>query len=128
MKPDGAILQMLAIRYMRAGLLDLVYVDKDYPYKNSRSFTCVYWNFGNWQRSRFAQNLLLERLGKYRIHINFVLDFEHKFIGDRPLEVQKIGGYRDCCMGAFLKKGPARNEFTEDVNDFEFEDHVGKVW
>ena len=60
-------------------------LDKDYPYRSSKSFSCMFWNLGNWQRSRFAKNPLPERLEKYRTHINFDFNSEYKLIGDRPL-------------------------------------------
>ena len=83
--PYCVILQMLAIRYLGAGLLDSDYVDKDFPYRSSKSFSCMLWNLGNWQRSRFARNPLPERSEKYGPHINYDFDSEHKLIGNRPL-------------------------------------------
>ena len=49
---------------------------------SSKSFSCMFWNSGNWQRSRFARNPLPEH---YRTHINFDFDSDHKLIGDKPL-------------------------------------------
>ena len=83
--PYCVILQMLAMIYLGAGLLDSDYVDKDYPYRSSKSFSCMFWTLGNWQRSRLASNPLPEHLEKYRTHINFDFDSDHKLIGDRPL-------------------------------------------
>ena len=83
--PYCVILHMLAMRCLGAGLLDSDFVDKDYPYRSSKSFSCMFWNLGNWQRSRLASNPLPEHLEKYRTHINFDIDSEHKLIGDRPL-------------------------------------------
>ena len=76
---------MVAMRYLGVGLLDSDYVDKDYPYRSSKSFSYMFLNLGNWQRSRFASNPIPEHLEKYRTHINFGFDSEHKLIGDRPL-------------------------------------------
>ena len=83
--PYCVILQMLAMRYLGAGLLDSDFIDKDYPYRSSKSFLCMFRNLGNWQRSRFAKNPLPEHMEKYRAHINFDFDSDHKLIGDRPL-------------------------------------------
>ena len=41
--------------------------------------------------------------------------------------VQKTDGYGDCCMLTLLEWGHARNELTEDVNDFKTEDHMDHV-
>ena len=70
---------MLAMR------LDSDYVDKDYTCRSSKPFWCMFWNLGNSQRPRLASNPLPEHLEKYRTHINFDFDSEHKLIGDRPL-------------------------------------------
>ena len=40
---------------------------------------------GNWQRTRFQKIPLPEHLEKYRPHIKFDLDSEHRPIGDKPL-------------------------------------------
>ena len=72
--------QMLAMRYLGAGLLDSDYVNKDYPYRSSKSFSCMFFNLGNWQRSRFASNPLPERLEKYRTHISFDFDLNTSWL------------------------------------------------
>ena len=41
--------------------------------------------------------------------------------------VQKTDGHGDCCMLTLLEGGHARNEITEDVNDFGSEDHMDHV-
>ena len=85
--PYCVILQILAMRYLGAGLLDTDYFDKDYyPSRSSKSFLCMFWNLGSWKRSRFANNPLPERLEKYVPHINFDFDSEPELIGDRPLD------------------------------------------
>ena len=83
--PCCCVLRLLAMRYLGAGLLDADFVDKDYPYRSSASFSCMFWNLGNWQRTRFLKNPLPEHLEKYRNHIKFDLDSEHRPIGDQPL-------------------------------------------
>ena len=45
--PYCVILQMLAMRYLGASLLDPDFIDKDYPYRSLTSFSCMFWNFGN---------------------------------------------------------------------------------
>ena len=37
---------------------------------------------------------------------------------------KKTDGYGDCCMFTMLEWGHARNDFSEDVNDFDDEDHM----
>jgi len=83
--PYCIILQLLAMRYLGAGLIDRDFVDKDYPYRSSVSFSCMFWNLGKWQRSLMSKNPLPEHLEKYRNHIDFELDSEHRKIGDRPM-------------------------------------------
>ena len=69
---------------------DADFVDKDYPYRCSKSFSCTFWNLGNWQRTRFLKNPLPEHLAKNRNHIKFDLDSEHRPIGDKPLVQQLL--------------------------------------
>ena len=83
--PYCCVLQLLAIRYLGAGLLDAEFMDNDYPYRSSKSFSCMFWNLGNWQRTRFLKKPLPKHLEKYRNHINFDFDSEHRLIGDKPL-------------------------------------------
>ena len=40
---------------------------------------------------------------------------------------KKTDGYGDCCMLAMLEQGHARNIFSEDVNDFDDEDHMNHL-
>ena len=62
--PYCVVLQLLAMRFLGAGLFDTDLIDKDYPYRSSKSFSCMFWNLGNWQRSRFLKNRLPEHLKK----------------------------------------------------------------
>ena len=41
--PYCVVLQLLAMRYLGAGLLDSDFVDKNYPYRSSKSFSCMFW-------------------------------------------------------------------------------------
>ena len=45
--PYCVILQLLAMRSLGAGLLDTDFMDKDYPYRSSKSFSRMFWNLGN---------------------------------------------------------------------------------
>ena len=83
--PCCVILQLLTMRYFGAVLLDTDFIDKDYAYRSSKSFSCMFWNLGNWQRSRLLKNPLPEHVEKYRRHINFDFDSDHKLISDKPL-------------------------------------------
>ena len=38
---------------------------------------------------------------------------------------RKTEGYSDCCMFTMLEWGHSRNDFSEDVNDFIDDDHMG---
>ena len=44
--PYCIILQLLAMRYLGAGLIDRDFVDKDYPYRSSVSFSCMFLESG----------------------------------------------------------------------------------
>ena len=87
--PYCVVLQALALRYLGAGLIDADFIDKHYPYRSSKSFSCMFWILGNWQRFKFAKDPLPEHLEKYRPHIKFDFNPAHKLIGDmigdRPL-------------------------------------------
>ena len=37
---------------------------------------------------------------------------------------KKTEGYGDCCMFTMLEWGHSRNDFSEDVNDFDDDDHM----
>ena len=51
--PYCVVLQLLALRYLGAGLLDTDFIDKDYPHRSSKSVSCLFWNLFKWQRSSF---------------------------------------------------------------------------
>ena len=40
--PYWIILQALAMRYLGAGVLDPEFTDKDYPYRSSKQFSCMF--------------------------------------------------------------------------------------
>ena len=83
--PYAIILQLLACRYLGAGMLDEEKVDRDYTYRSTRSLSCMFWNLGNWNRKCHSKCPLPEHLEKFRPHIRFDLDADHKPVGDRPL-------------------------------------------
>ena len=83
--PYAIILQLLACRYLGAGMLDTEKVDHDYPYRSTRSLSCMFWNLGNWNRKYHSKCPLPEHLEKFRPHIRFDLDAEHRPTGDKPL-------------------------------------------
>ena len=83
--PFAIILQLLACRYLGAGMLDEEKLDHDYPHRSTKTLSCMFWNLGNWNRKYHSKCPFPEHLGKFRPHIRFDLDAEHKPIGDRPL-------------------------------------------
>ena len=60
--PYCVVLQLLAMRHLRAGLVDADDKDHDHPYRSSKALSCMCWNLGNWQRARFAKEPLPETL------------------------------------------------------------------
>jgi hypothetical protein len=66
--PYCIVLQRLAARYLGAGMTDPSFLDKDHAYR-SPQFSLMFWNLGNWCRTRFAQCPLPERLQKFAPHI-----------------------------------------------------------
>ena len=75
--PCVIILQLLAMRYLGAGLLETEHLDCDYPHRSTKSLSCIFWNLGNWNRKDSQQ--------KFRPHIRFDLNTEHKPIGNKSL-------------------------------------------
>ena len=82
--PYSVILQLLAMRYLGAGVLDAEYLDLDYPHRSSKSLSCMFWNLGNWQRKTHSKNWLPEHLEKFRPNIRFDLNTDHEPSGDKP--------------------------------------------
>ena len=75
------VLQCLASRYLRAGVVDPEFLDKDHPYRSSPQFSLMFWNLG---RSRFNKCPLPEKLQKFETHIKYVIDRGHEKVGDKP--------------------------------------------
>ena len=59
--PYCVILHSLAYRYLGGGLLDPAHKDEEYPYRSSPLFTLMFWNLGNWCRSKFEKNVLFPK-------------------------------------------------------------------
>ena len=66
-------------------MLDEEKVDHDYPYRSTKTISCMFWNLGNWNRKYHSKCPLPEHLEKFRPHIRFDLDAEHNPIGEKPL-------------------------------------------
>jgi hypothetical protein len=77
------VLQCLASRYLGAGMIDPTSLDKSHPYRSSPQFSLMFWNLGNWCRSRFNKCPLPEKLQKL-IYINYEVDRDREKIGDKP--------------------------------------------
>ena len=45
--PYCVVLQLLAVRYLGAGIFNAELKDYDYPNRSSKSFSCMFWNLGN---------------------------------------------------------------------------------
>ena len=72
--PYVIILQLLAMRYLGAGLLETENLDWDYPHRSSKSLSCMFWSLGNWNREAHSKCPLPEHLEKFRPHIRFDLN------------------------------------------------------
>ena len=83
--PYAIILQLLACRYLGAGMLDEEKLDHDYPHRSTKTLSCMFSNLGNWNHKYHSKCPIPEHLEKFRPHIRFDLDAEHKPIGDKPL-------------------------------------------
>ena len=82
--PYCVVLQCLASRYLGAGVIDPPFFDKDHPYRSSPQFSLMFWNLGNWCRSRFKKCPLPEKLQKFAPYINYELDRGHEKIPEKP--------------------------------------------
>ena len=51
--PYCMILHSLAYRYLGGGLLDPTHKDEEFPHRSSPQITMMFWNLGNWCRSKF---------------------------------------------------------------------------
>ena len=79
--PFVIVLQLLAMRYLGAGLLQNENLDHVYPHRSTKSLSCMFWNLGNWNRKAHSKCPFPEHLEKFRPHIKFNLDTEHRPIG-----------------------------------------------
>ena len=83
--PYVIILQLLAIIYLGAGLLETEHLDWEYPHRSSKSLSCMFWNLGSWNRKTHSKCPLPEHSAKFRSHIRFDLNTEHQPIGDKSI-------------------------------------------
>ena len=68
-------------------MFDPTYYNETHPYRPYRSspqFSLMFWNLGNWCRTRFSKCPLPERLQKFAPHIDYELNSEHEKFGDKP--------------------------------------------
>ena len=75
--PYCMILHSLAYRYLGGGLLDPTYKDDEFPYRSSPQVTVMFWNLGNWCRSRFEKCPVPERFQQFIPDIDYSIDAEH---------------------------------------------------
>ena len=65
-------------------MIDPTSLDKSHPYRSSPQFSLMFWNLGNWCRSRFNKCPLPEKLQKFAPHINYEVDRDREKIRDKP--------------------------------------------
>ena len=82
--PYATVLHLLAVRYLGAGLVTPDDFDENYPYRNSKSLSVMFWNLGNWKRRIFNKEPLPPNLEKFRSHIRADLDTEHQKLQNKP--------------------------------------------
>ena len=75
--PYCMILHSLAYRYLGGGLLDPTHKDEEFPYRSSPQITMMFWNLGNWCRSKFEKCPVPERFQQLIPHIDYSLDEDH---------------------------------------------------
>ena len=76
--PYCMILHSLAYRYLGGGLSDPTYKDAEFPYRSSPQMTVMFWNLGNWCRSKFDRCPVPERFQQFIPHIDYTIDEDHK--------------------------------------------------
>ena len=76
--PYCVILHSLAYRYLGGGLADPTYKDAEFPYRSSPHITVMFWNLGNWCRSRFDKCPVPERFRQFIPQIDYTIDEEHE--------------------------------------------------
>ena len=65
-------------------MIDPSCLDKDHPYRSSPQFSLMFWNPGNWCRSRFNRCPLPEKLQRFEPYINYEINRDHEKIGNKP--------------------------------------------
>ena len=81
--PYCTVLQCLVYRYLGGGMFNPTFYDETRPCRSSPQFSLMFWNLGNWCRTRFSQCPLPERLHKFAPHIGYTIDSEHEKFGDK---------------------------------------------
>ena len=66
--PYCIVLQCLSSRYHRGGMFDPTYYDEEHAYRAFPQFSLMFWNLGNWGRTRFSKCPLPERLQSFAPH------------------------------------------------------------
>ena len=61
-------------------MLDPTYNDEEYPYRSSPQLTIMFWNLGNWCRTRFHKCPVPARFQRFVPHINYNMDEDHNII------------------------------------------------
>ena len=77
--PYCVVLHCLAARYLGGGMMDPTYIDEEYSYRSSATFSLMFWNLGNWCRNRFDKCPVPERFQKFTPHIRYDMDEDHKY-------------------------------------------------
>ena len=127
--PYFVILHGLAARYLGGGMLDPTYKDEEHPYRSSPQFSMMFWNLGNWCRSRFDKCPAPERLQRFVAHINYDIDEDHNPIDKDKTQynnyfinvIKNFGGhlFMNCEAGSIYPHRARLDEaqFTTCFND-----------
>eukprot|EP00435_Cladocopium_sp_Y103_P013875 s800_g3.t1 len=85
--PYCAVLQSLAMSFLGANAVSEEEKDPDYPYRSGKALSVLFWNLGNWCRSRFSKTPLPVQLEKFAPYIDDKLDVNQQPIDleDRPV-------------------------------------------
>ena len=129
--PYCTILHCLAARYLGGGLVDPTYNDEEYPYRTSPQFTAMFWNLGNWCRTRFDKCPVPERLERFVPHIDYDIDEHHQPIDNEKTQynnyfinvIKNFGGhlFMNCEAGSIYPRRARLEEakMTVCFNDYQ---------
>ena len=93
--PYCVLLRCMAARYLGGSLIDPEHAEKEFPYRSSLQFSVMFWNLGNWCRSRFDKCPVPDGLQRLVPHINYDMDEDHNPIGQGQNTVQQLFHQRD---------------------------------